>query len=84
MSNSITDEIGMTWIAWGLSPAPTAPDPTEVIAVVRVPFQDLLDEIGRGTVRDGLTVATAYRAYHMAMVGELPQALAQAMLRRVG
>ena len=52
--------------------------------MARVPFLDLLDEIGRGTVRDGLTVATAYRAYHMAMVGELPQALAQAMLRRVG
>ncbi|KIC61000.1 DNA mismatch repair protein MutT [Brevundimonas nasdae] len=83
MSNSITDEIGMTWIAWGLSPAPTDPDPTEIIAVVRVPFVDLLDEIGRGTVRDSLTVATAYKAYHMAMNGELPEALARALLGRV-
>lgn len=83
MSNSITDEIGMTWIAWGLSPVPTAPDPTEVIAIVRVPFLDLLDEIGRGTVRDGLTVGTAYKAYHMALNGGLPPALAQAMLGRV-
>ncbi|MFN7128323.1 MAG: NUDIX domain-containing protein [Brevundimonas sp.] len=83
MSNSSTDEIGRTWIAWGLSPVPAAPDPTEVIAVVRVPFLDLLGEIGRGTVRDGLTVATAYKAYHMALNGELPPALAQAMLGRV-
>ena len=83
MSNSITDEIGMSWIAWGLSPAPVAPDPTEIIAVVRVPFLDLLDEIGRGTVRDSLTVATAYKAYHMAQNGALPPALAQAMLGRV-
>ncbi|MFA4940837.1 NUDIX domain-containing protein [Brevundimonas sp.] len=83
MSNSVTDEIGMTWIAWGLSPAATAPDPTEIIAVVRVPFLDLLDEIGRGTVRDSLTVATAYKAYHMAMNGELPEALARALLGRV-
>ena len=79
----ITDEIGKTWIAWGLSPAPVAPDPTEIIAVVRVPFLDLLDEIGRGTVRDSLTVATAYKAYHMAQNGALPPALAQAMLGRV-
>ncbi|MDK2746427.1 MAG: NUDIX hydrolase [Brevundimonas sp.] len=83
MSNSVTDEIGKTWIAWGLSPAPIAPDPTEIIAVVRVPFLDLLDEIGRGTVRDSLTVATAYKAYHMAQNGGLPPALAQAMLGRV-
>jgi TctA family transporter len=51
--------------------------------VVRVPFLDLLDEIGRGTVRDSLTVATAYKAYHMAQNGALPPALAQAMLGRV-
>ena len=83
MSNSITDEIGMTWIAWGLSDTATAPDPSEVITVVRVPFLDLLDEIGRGTVRDMLTVATAYRAYHMAMTGALPEALARALLGRL-
>ncbi|OGN52019.1 MAG: DNA mismatch repair protein MutT [Caulobacterales bacterium RIFOXYB1_FULL_67_16] len=83
MSNSTTDEIGRTWVAWGLNPVPVAPDPTEVIAIVRVPFLDLLDEIGRGTVRDGLTVATAYKAYHMALNGDLPPALAQAMLGRV-
>ena len=37
-------------------------------------------EIERGAVRDSLTVATAYKAYHMAREGELPAALAQAML----
>ena len=51
--------------------------------MARVPFLDLLDEIGRGTVRDGLTVATAYKAYHMAQNGDLPEALARALLGRV-
>ena len=83
LSNSVSDEIARTWIAWGLSPVATAPDPTEVIAVVRVPFLDLLAEVGRGTVRDSLTVATAYRAYHMALNGELPETLARALLGRV-
>jgi len=83
LSNSVTDEIAMTWLAWGLSPVPVAPDPTEVIAVVRVPFVDLLDEIGRGTVRDAMTVATAYKAHHMATTGELPEALARALLGRL-
>lgn len=83
LSNSITTEIAHTWIAWGLTRVPVAPDPTEVIAVVRVSFAALLEEIGRGTVRDSLTVATAYRAYHMAQNGELPEALARALLGRV-
>ena len=51
--------------------------------MARVPFGDLLDEIGRGTVKDAMTVATAYKAYHMARNGELPEALAQAMRGRV-
>ncbi len=83
LSNSITDEVALTWLAWDLSPVPTAPDPTEVIAVVRVPFLDLLEEIGRGTVRDAMTVATAYKAHHMAVTGELPEALARAVLGRL-
>nr|WP_313522215.1 NUDIX hydrolase [Brevundimonas diminuta] len=80
LSNSITDERAMTWVAWGLSATETAPDETEVFLMARVPFRDLMAEIARGAVRDGLTVATAYRAYHMAREGELPAALARAML----
>jgi 8-oxo-dGTP pyrophosphatase MutT (NUDIX family) len=80
MANSITDERALAWLAWDLRPVPTAPDPTEVIRVARVPFADLLREIGRGSVRDMFTVATTLRAYHMAREGELPPELAKAML----
>lgn len=83
MSNSITDERAMAWIAWDLTAVPAAPDPTEVIRVVRVPFGDLLREIRRGAVRDMFTLATAMRAYHMAREGELPPELAKAMLASV-
>jgi len=83
MSNSITDERALAWIAWDLSPAPSEPDPTEVIRIARVPFGDLLREIGRGAVRDMFTVATTLRAYHMAREGELPPQLAKAMLTSV-
>jgi 8-oxo-dGTP pyrophosphatase MutT (NUDIX family) len=83
MSNSVTDERAMAWIAWGLTPVPIAPDPTEIIRVVRVPFGDLLREIGTGAIRDMFTLATALRAYHMAREGELPPELAKAMLSGV-
>lgn len=83
LSNSVTDERAICWLAWDLEPVPTDPDPTEVLAVVRVPFLRLIEEIGRGAVRDSLTVATAFRAYHMAKEGLLPGWLAHAMLTRV-
>jgi 8-oxo-dGTP pyrophosphatase MutT (NUDIX family) len=83
MSNSITDERAIAWIAWDLAPAPSEPDPTEVIRIARVPFGDLLREIGRGAVRDMFTVATTLRAYHMAREGDLPPELAKAMLASV-
>ena len=83
LSNSITDERAMAWIAWGLTPVPIAPDATEVLRVARAPFGDLLREVGRGAVRDLVTVATTLRAYHMAREGELPPELAKAMLASV-
>jgi 8-oxo-dGTP pyrophosphatase MutT (NUDIX family) len=83
VSNSITDEIGYTWIAWDLKPVPVDPDPTEIMTIVRVPFLSLLHEIERGAILDSFTVATAYRAYHMAREGLLPGWLAHAMLTRV-
>ena len=83
MSNSITDERAIAWLAWELSEVEKAPDPTEVIALTRIPFMTLMREIDRGAVRDTFTVVTALRAYHMAREALLPGWLAHAMLTRV-
>jgi 8-oxo-dGTP pyrophosphatase MutT (NUDIX family) len=80
LSNSVTDEEALCYLAWGLEAAEAAPDPTEAIMVARVPFTSLLAAAVGGKIRDSLTVATAFRAYHMAREGELPDALADAML----
>jgi 8-oxo-dGTP pyrophosphatase MutT (NUDIX family) len=81
LSNSVTDEKAVCYVAWDLTPCEIAPDETERLEVVRVPFRALLDAIAAGLVRDSLTVATAFRAYHMAREGELPADLARAMLK---
>jgi 8-oxo-dGTP pyrophosphatase MutT (NUDIX family) len=83
MANSITDERAIAWLAWGLSPAVGRLDPTEAVRIARVPFGDLLREVGRGAIRDMFTLATVLRAYHMAREGELPPELAKAMLASV-
>ncbi|MBX3478438.1 MAG: NUDIX hydrolase [Brevundimonas sp.] len=82
-SNSVTDERALTWLCWGLSSTPVAPDPTEVIVTARTPFLTLLEAIGKGQVQDALTVATTLRAYHMARESLLPAWLAHVMLHRL-
>jgi ADP-ribose pyrophosphatase YjhB (NUDIX family) len=83
LSNSITDERGLTWLAWDLAPTRSpGTDATEALVGARAPFMTLIDEIARGRVRDALTVATALRAYHMARENLLPGWLGHAMLNR--
>lgn len=80
LSNSITDEVGHGFIAMDLSPAPTDPDETEVLALARAPFRQVLDLALAGHILDMPTLALLLRAYHMAREGALPGALAKAML----
>ncbi len=83
LSNSITDERMIGYIATGLGPAESGrhqADDTEAIALVRAPFREALDAAVGGYLPDMLTVAMLLRGYHMAREGSLPGALARAML----
>jgi 8-oxo-dGTP pyrophosphatase MutT (NUDIX family) len=80
LSNSVTDEQAICYIATGLSRVPMAPDETEVLAHRQIPFMQALDEALLGQIRDSLTVATLLRAHHMAITGALDSDLAKAML----
>jgi 8-oxo-dGTP pyrophosphatase MutT (NUDIX family) len=82
LSNSISDEIAFGYIALGLTPTELEPDETEALTLRRVPFAKALDLALSGVIRDVLTVAMLLRAYHMAKEGQLPPALAAAMLTR--
>ena len=83
LSNSVTDERMVGYLATGLSPAeagPHAADETEAIALVRVPFHEALEAAVAGHLPDMLTVAMLLRGHHMAVKGSLPGALSRAML----
>ncbi|ESQ79836.1 NUDIX hydrolase [Asticcacaulis sp. YBE204] len=77
MSNSITDEVAVCYLATGLTATETEPDDTENLEIARVPFKDVLEAVIKGQIRDALTVATVLRVYHMAVTGALPEALAR-------
>jgi 8-oxo-dGTP pyrophosphatase MutT (NUDIX family) len=80
LSNSVTDERAIGYLATGLTPVDAEPDETELIALARVPFREALDAALAGHMKDMLTVAMLLRGYHMAREGALPGALARAML----
>lgn len=80
ISNSVTDEQAVCFIALGLKAGEKAPEETEVLGHRRVPFKEALAEALDGRIRDGLTVATLLRAHHMATIGAIEPNLARAML----
>lgn len=82
LSNSVTDELAIGYLALDLTVADETPvgDGTEDIARVRVPFREALDAAMAGWIFDALTVAMLLKAYHMAREGGLPRNLATAML----
>ena len=82
MSNSVTDEVAICYLATSLTQAETEPDETENFDYARVPFPQLLKAVINGQVRDGLTVVTVLRVYHMAVTGALPAHLCRAVLAR--
>ncbi len=82
LSNSVTDEQAIGYLALGLTPTRERPaaDDTEDLALVRVPFGEALDAALAGHMQDALTVAMLLRSYHMAREGGLSGALARSML----
>jgi 8-oxo-dGTP pyrophosphatase MutT (NUDIX family) len=82
LSNSVTDEMAVGYVATGLSACAAGfhVDDSEDLALARVPFRELLDAALAGHLQDALTLAMLLRAYHMACEGQLPDALARAML----
>lgn len=82
LSNSVTDERAVGYLALALSPVDDRPaaDDTEDLAIARPPFREALAAAMDGHMEDALTVAMLLRAYHMAREGELPADLVRAML----
>lgn len=81
LSNSSSNEFAICYLATGLSPASAdTVDHTEDLAIVRVPFREVLAAIADGHIQDAMTVATVLRVHHMAVTGALDPALAKVML----
>jgi 8-oxo-dGTP pyrophosphatase MutT (NUDIX family) len=64
LSNSISDERAIAFLAWDLTQGKAAPDSTEELALRRLPLVDAFKMVARGEIRDALSVA-ALQAVHL-------------------
>jgi 8-oxo-dGTP pyrophosphatase MutT (NUDIX family) len=79
LSNSVTDERATAFLAWDLSDAISEPDETEKLQIARVPFWQAVARVRRGEIRDAVSVAALMRVALMALQGDLPAPVAQAI-----
>ena len=61
LSNSITDELGIVYVAEGLSQGDCAPDETEDLEILSLPLSEAIDMARDGRITDALSAATLFR-----------------------
>lgn len=76
LSNSITDEQAIIYLATGLTPGPKAPEPSERLKHMTAPFVEALSCAADGRITDAMTVAALLRTHHMLTTGSAPAELA--------
>jgi len=60
-SNSVTDEVAYVFLARALTQRSSAPEPTEALALARIPFAEAHERVLSGEITDALSVATILR-----------------------
>ena len=72
ISNSVTDEKAMCFIASGLTQGISAPEPSEKLTLRKVSLKELFNAVLVGDIRDSLTHMMVLTAYVKARQGLLP------------
>lgn len=68
-SNSVTDELGVVYLAEELTQGPSAPEGTECLAVRRLPLEQAYLMAMGGAITDAVSVVALARAWHYLAAG---------------
>lgn len=71
LSNSVTDEVAIVYLARGLEQGDSRPEETERLVVKRVPFERAYQMVCTGEITDAISVAAILRVRLMMLEGEL-------------
>ncbi len=77
LSNSMSDEHAVCFLAWDLTEHAPEPEETEELRLRHLPFVELLAMVTDGAIMDSLTVATVLKAVALARLGRLPEPVAR-------
>ena len=62
LSNCITSEIAVAFMARGLKQGSASPDGTEILAIKKVPFEEAMAMVSSGEIKDALSIISLLRA----------------------
>jgi 8-oxo-dGTP pyrophosphatase MutT (NUDIX family) len=62
LSNSVSDEVSVSYLATGLTEGTAYPEEDEKIQIRKVPFHEAVEMVKKGEIRDALSVATILKA----------------------
>ena len=72
LSNSVTDERAVTFLAWELEQGEAAPESTEELQIRRLPLIEVFRMVESGEIRDALSIMTLQAAQLLYLQGRLP------------
>ena len=81
VSNSVSDETAIGYLAWGLTEGEAQPEPSEALTLKRVFFPDLVSMCLDGEIGDAFTHLMVFAALERARRGDLPDETARLLLR---
>jgi len=71
LSNSVTDELCILFIATGLSQHNAIPEETEQLVVKKIPFEKVYEMVMNGTIKDTLTITAILHTKILMLQNEL-------------
>ncbi|QJE72910.1 NUDIX hydrolase [Aerophototrophica crusticola] len=81
LSNSVSNESGVVYLAWDLTQGQPAPEETEQLKLRRVPLKEAVALVLDGTITDSLSVAGLLRLRLLHDDGRIPAGAAEAVAR---
>lgn len=71
LSNSVTDELSIIYLARGLKQFEPDPEDTEKLAIRKVPFAEIYEKVCNGEISDAITIAAVLKLQLMIVEGKI-------------
>ena len=71
LSNSVSDELAIIFLARGITQKTAEPEETEQLQIQKLPFEKVYEMVEAGKITDSMSVAAIYKIKLMLVQGEL-------------